>query len=85
MSVGIAKELGNSSASWFNLSLERAARATFAPRLASSLAVASPIPELAPVMITTLSLISICGNYTRGLPVETEGKEPQLAQHLRAG
>jgi hypothetical protein len=38
------------------------------------------MPELAPVMMTTLSLISIQGNYTRGLSAKTEGKKLQLAQ-----
>jgi len=42
------------------------------------------MPELAPVMMATLSLISIWGDYTRGLPAKTEGKKYQLAQQRLA-
>lgn len=45
-----------SLASWSSFSFCRAASTTFAsPSIASALAIASPIPSLAPVMTTTLS------------------------------
>jgi len=59
ISVGTAREFCNRQASLFNLSFERAAIATFAPFLANNFAVASPIPSDAPVIMTTLFLISI--------------------------
>src|SRR3954451_3324446 len=48
-----------SSAICLSLSSRRAPRRTLAPLLASSLAVASPIPDDAPVMITTLPSITL--------------------------
>lgn len=53
MSVGTVKELGSSADSRSNFSFDRETRASFAPCFARSFAVARPIPEEAPVMITT--------------------------------
>ncbi len=47
------------SANSCNLSSRRAPNTTFAPYDANNFAVASPIPEEAPVIIITLSLIAI--------------------------
>jgi len=59
MSVGIAKEWGNFLASVASLSFDLAASTTLAPFLARSTAVASPIPDEAPVTMATLSFIFI--------------------------
>src|ERR1035437_538262 len=71
MSVGLAKELGNAFASF---SFYLAAKTTFACFWEKSFAVASPIPEDAPVTITTLSLTFMTGLYHFGAKLFSDKK-----------
>src|SRR5208283_1009078 len=59
MSAVTTNDPGSVSDIAFSLSVDRAARATFAPFFERSRAVSRPIPPDAPVTMTTLSCISI--------------------------
>jgi hypothetical protein len=54
-----SRQLNAAGDTRFSLSARRAPRTSLVPLLASSFAVASPIPEDAPVIITTLFLIMV--------------------------
>ncbi len=63
MSAVTTNDPGRVSEIAFSLSMDRATRATFAPFFERSRAVSRPIPPDAPVMMTTLSCVSMADLY----------------------